>query len=206
MKSAQQTEPSAPQSAMTFFVTSRNPGQGANLGGLEGADMVCQSLGAAAGEGNRVWRAYLSTSAIPGVPTVNARDRVGSGPWHNFKGDLIANSIEYLHAANNINKQTALTEKGEMINGRGDQTNLHDILTGSGMDGRAIPGEADTTCGNWTKSGEGAAMVGHHDRVGLADDAASKSWNSSHLSRGCGSEALASSGGGGLVYCFAVTP
>jgi len=188
----------SPLDQMTFFVTSSNPGRGADLGGLEGADRFCQGLAANAGIGNRTWRAYLSMSSV------NARDRIGNGPWRNFKGELIANDVEELHSNNNINKQTALTEKGEVVNGRGDQPNLHDILTGSASDGRAIPGNTDTTCGNWTKSGEGAAMVGHHDRLGLQDDEPSRSWNSSHLSRGCSTEALASSGGGGLIYCFAV--
>jgi hypothetical protein len=144
--------------------------------------------------------------AIGDVPAVNAADRIGKGPWHNVQGILIANNLEELHSGNSINKQTALTEKGTVVNGRGDSPNVHDILTGSQASGQAISGTADTTCGNWTKSGEGAAMVGHHDRLGLADDAPSKSWNSSHLSRGCGLEALASSGGGGLFYCFAIDP
>jgi hypothetical protein len=182
---------------MTFFITSRNPGQGADLGGLAGADQWCQDLAASVGAGDKDWRAYLSANGI------NARDRIGNGPWKNFKGELIASNVEELHSKNNINKGTALTEKGEIVNGRGDQPNLHDILTGSGMDGRAIPGDADSTCGDWTKSGDGAAMVGHHDRMGLQDDEPSKSWNSSHLSRGCSNDALASSGGGGLIYCFA---
>lgn len=188
---------------MTFFVTSVNPGNGADLGGLDGADAFCQSLAEAAGAGNKNWRAYLSAVAMSDSPSVNARDRIGDGPWRNFNGEVIANNIEELHDGNNINKETALSEKGEPISGRGDEVNQHDILTGSSPEGRAIPGDSDTTCGNWTNSGDGAAMVGHHDRLGIRDDEASRSWNSSHLSRGCGVEALASSGGGGLFYCFA---
>ncbi|MFA6257731.1 MAG: hypothetical protein WC671_01820 [Candidatus Paceibacterota bacterium] len=193
------------QKAMTFFVTSVNPGKGADLGGLSGADNYCQSLAQSAGVGNLTWRAYLSTTATGGSSVVNARDRIGNGPWKNFAGITIANNLDELHGINNINKLTALTEKGATINGRGDTPNLHDILTGSGMDGRIIPGEADTTCGNWTKSGDGAAMLGHHDRIGTSDTEAARSWNSSHLSRGCSLDALASSGGGGLFYCFAIT-
>ncbi|MFA6549665.1 MAG: hypothetical protein WCT39_07060 [Candidatus Margulisiibacteriota bacterium] len=191
------------QSAMTFFVTSANPGKGADLGGLSGADNYCQTLAATAGAGNRVWHAYLSTN---GSLMVNARDRIGTGPWQNAQGVVIANNLEELHGNNNINKQTALTEKGFVINGRGDTPNLHDILTGSDPDGRAIVRSTDSTCNNWTSNTEGSAMLGHHDRLGLQDDAPSRSWNSSHLSRGCNLEALASTGGGGLFYCFAVTP
>nr|WP_238552068.1 hypothetical protein [Herminiimonas sp. CN] len=194
------------QSPMTFFVSSSNPGKGADLGGLEGADRHCQALANAAGAGNHTWHAYLSASATAATPAVNARDRIGTGPWHNAKGVLIAKTIDELHANNKINKQMALTEKGEMINGRGDTPNMHDILTGSQPDGRAFAGDPDMTCGNWTKSGsEGAAMLGHHDRIGLQDDDASKSWNASHSSRGgCSLDALASTGGAGLLYCFAV--
>lgn len=192
--------------AMTFFVTSVNPGRGADLGGLAGADNHCQSLAQAAGAGDLTWRAYLSTTATGTSPAINARDRIGNGPWENAAGAVIAATLDELHSAgNNINKQTALTENGALVNGRGDAPNLHDILTGSGMDGRVIAGDADTTCGNWTKGGEGAAMVGHHDRVGLNETDEAKSWNASHLSRGCSPDALASSGGGGLFYCFAVT-
>lgn len=193
------------QSPMTFFVSSSNPGQGADLGGLAGADRHCQALANAAGAGNHTWHAYLSTSATAAIPAVNARDRIGAGPWHNAKGVLIAKTVGELHANNKINKQTALTEKGEMINGRGDTPNMHDILTGSQPDGRAFAGTPDMTCGNWTKSGsEGAAMLGHHDRIGLQDDDASKSWNASHSSKGCSLDALRSTGGAGLLYCFAV--
>ena len=187
------------EEGMTFFVTGVNPGRGADLGGLAGADNYCQSLAASAGAGDKVWRAYLSTD------TVDARDRIGNGPWRNALGVVIAaNSAELHSVGNNLNKQTAVTETGLAVNGRGDTPNLHDILTGSGPDGRAIASTTDTTCGDWTRSGEGSAMVGHHDRIGLRDDEPSRSWNSSHLSRGCSLEALASSGGGGLFYCFAL--
>jgi hypothetical protein len=195
----------AQQSTMTFFVTSAGPGKGADLGGLAGADQHCQQLAQAAGAGSRTWRAYLSASAAGGAPAVNARDRIGRGPWQNAKGVAIAKDVDDLHSAgNNLTKQTALTEKGDPVNGRGDQPNMHDILTGSQPDGRAFPaGDKDMTCGNWTKGGEGSAMVGHHDRMGLRDDDASKSWNSSHASRGCGIDALKATGGNGFFYCFA---
>ncbi|HYG87067.1 MAG TPA: hypothetical protein VD978_12475 [Azospirillum sp.] len=190
---------------MTFFVTSEGPGKGADLGGLEGADRHCQQLAQAAGGGSRTWRAYLSTQASGGRPAVNARDRIGRGPWQNVKGDVIARSVEDLHGTNNLTKQTAITEKGEMVKGRGDQPNMHDILTGSQPDGTAFAGTEDRTCGNWTKSGaEGAVMVGHHDRIGLNEEPPAKSWNSSHPSRGgCSQEALKGTGGVGLFYCFA---
>jgi hypothetical protein len=190
---------------MSFFVTSVGLGNGADLSGLAGADKHCQALAAKAGAGNRTWRAYLSTQAANGTKAENARERIGNGPWHNAKGVAIAKSVEDLHGdSNNLTKETALSEKGEVINGRGDKPNRHDMLTGSLPDGRAPTGEKNMTCGNWTQSGEGAALVGHHDRMGLRDDAASKSWNSSHPSRGCSQEALRSSGGDGLLYCFAV--
>jgi hypothetical protein len=194
----------AQQSSMTFFVTSTNPGKGADFGGLAGADKHCQALGEAAGAGKRTWRAYLSTNKADGSADVNARDRIGKGPWRNAKGEIIARNLDELHSANKITKQTALNEKGQMVNGRGDQPNVHDILTGSEGTGTAVIGKQDTTCGNWTKSGaEGSAMVGHHDRTGLREDAAAKAWNSSHPSRGCSIDALRASGGGGLLYCFA---
>ena len=195
----------AQQSNMTFFITSAGPGKGGELGGLAGADQHCQQLAQAAGAGSRTWRAYLSVSATGGATAVNARDRIGAGPWRNAKGAVIAKSVDDLHGPeNNLTKQTALTEKGEPVNGRGDTPNMHDILTGSQPDGRAFPaGDKDTTCGNWTKGGEGSAVVGHHDRMGLRDDDASKSWNSSHGSRGCGLDALKATGGNGLFYCFA---
>jgi hypothetical protein len=188
---------------MSFFVTSSNPGRGADLGGLAGADRQCQALASAAGAGSRTWHAYLSTNAEGGA--INARDRIGRGPWRNAKGVVIASDVDQLHsAANNLNKQTALTEKGEVVNGRGDTPNMHDILTGSQPDGRAFTSGPDMTCGNWTQSGEGTAMLGHHDRMGLGTDEAARSWNSAHPSRGCGMDALRSTGGAGLLYCFAV--
>ena len=182
---------------MSFFVTSVGSGKGADLGGLKGADAHCASLAEAAGVTGKTWHAYLSTS------TEDARDRIGKGPWVNAKGEKIADDVASLHGdANGISKQTALDEKGEVVNGRGDKPNRHDILTGSKPDGTKI---ADQTCGDWTMSGaEGAAMMGHHDRMGLDDSAAAKSWNSSHASRGgCSQEALRGTGGDGLFYCFA---
>lgn len=193
----------APANPMGFFVTSANPGRGADFGGLSGADRHCQVLAEAAGAGGKTWRAYLSTTAAAGAPAVNARDRIGRGPWQNAKGVVIARSVDELHGANNLNKQTALTERGAVVSGRGDAVNVHDILTGSMPDGRASSAANDTTCGNWTKGGEGSALVGHHDRMGLRDDEPSRSWNSSHGSRGCSMDALRASGGGGLLYCFA---
>jgi hypothetical protein len=190
-----------PTGPMSFFVTSTV--QGGNLGGLAGADATCQRLAAAAGQGNRTWRAYLSTQ---GQGAVNARDRIGNGPWFNAKGELIARNVEQLHAANNITKQTALNEKGQLVEGRGDTPNRHDILTGSRTDGTAFsPNDTDMTCGNWTRSGtEGVAIVGHHDRAGPTTDPWSTSWNSSHQSRGgCSQQALRGTGGDGLLYCFA---
>ncbi|OBQ79292.1 MULTISPECIES: hypothetical protein [unclassified Mesorhizobium] len=183
---------------MSFFVTSVGSGKGADLGGLKGADAHCASLAEAAGVTGKTWHAYLSSSAE------DARDRIGKGPWFNAKGEKIADDVASLHSdANSISKQTALTEKGEVVNGRGDKPNRHDVLTGSKPDGTKI---ADQTCGDWTMSGaEGAAMTGHHDRAGLDESAAAKSWNSSHASRGgCSQEALRGTGGDGLFYCFAV--
>ncbi len=190
---------------MTFFVTSVGSGKGADLGGLEGADAHCQQLATAAGAGDRTWHAYLSTQASGGQAAVNARDRIGQGPWQNAKGDVIATSVAELHDGNNLTKATAVTETGAAVNGRGDQPNTHDILTGSQPDGTAFAGADDMTCGNWTLSGaEGAAMLGHHDRMGLNDSAEAKSWNSSHASRGgCSQDALRGTGGAGLFYCFA---
>jgi len=195
---------------MSFFVTGTGSGKGADLGGLDGADRHCQSLARATGSKDRNWRAYLSTSPSGGYPAVNARDRIGRGPWQNAKGVVVASNVDQLHGTNNLTKETALTEKGEMVNGRTEKPNMHDMLTGSMPDGRAITASGDSTCSNWTTSGAGAAMLGHHDRQGLRDDDASKSWNSSHLSRptkdgapGCSQVALQGTGGNGLFYCFA---
>jgi hypothetical protein len=194
----------AQQGDMSFFVTSAGSGKGGDLGGLAGADQICQTLAQAAGAGAKTWRAYLSTQ---GTGAVNARDRIGSGPWQNAKGVVIAKDVAELHGQNNLSKETAVTEKGAAVNGRGDTPNMHDILTGSQPDGTAFAAGEDRTCGNWTKSGQGSAMVGHHDRQGLRDDDASKSWNSSHPSRGpdggCSQNDLKSTGGNGLFYCFA---
>jgi len=189
----------AQQAPMGFFITSA-PLDGGNLGGLAGADRHCQALATAAGAGNRTWRAYLSTQ---GAGAVNARDRIGSGPWANARGVVIAASVAELHGTNNLTKQTALTETGAVVNGRGDTPNQHDILTGSQPDGTAFSGDADRTCGNWTKGGEGSAMVGHHDRMGLNTEPPALSWNSSHPSRGCDLPSLRATGGNGLFYCFA---
>jgi hypothetical protein len=188
---------------MSFFVSSVGSGKGADLGGLDGADAHCQALAQAAGA-TGTWHAYLSTQATGGTDAVNARDRIGPGPWQNVQGVVIATSADELHGQNNLTKATALTEQGTTVNGRGDEPNTHDILTGSQPDGTAFPPGEDRTCGNWTRSGaEGAAMVGHHDRMGLRDDAPSKSWNSSHPTRGgCSQEALQGTGGAGLIYCF----
>lgn len=193
-------------SEMTFFVTSAGPGKGGDLGGIAGADAQCAKLAQAAGSTGKTWHAYLSTQ---GANAVNARDRIGKGPWKNAKGQVVAKSVDDLHSdANNITKQTNLSEKGEVINGRGDTPNRHDVLTGSTAEGRAFPAGEDRTCNNWTSSTTGSAMLGHHDRQGLRDDAPSKSWNSSHPSRGpdggCSQNDLKSTGGDGLLYCFAV--
>jgi hypothetical protein len=188
---------------MSFFITSAGPGNGANLGGLAGADAHCAKLATAAGAGNRTWRAYLSLSESANAKAVNARDRIGSGPWYNAKGERIAQNLDELHSdTNNLTKQTQLTEKGEVVNGRGDTPNRHDILTGSRADGTAFPAGADKTCGNWTSAGEGSAQVGHHDRQGGGENP--PSWNSAHGSRGCSQENLRGTGGDGLFYCFAV--
>jgi hypothetical protein len=188
---------------MTFFVSSTGGGKGADLGGLVGADALCNRLAAAAGSTGHDWRAYLSTVPVGGSGGVNARDRIGPGPWRNAKGVVIAQNVTELHGANNLNKNTALTEKGDIVNGRGDTPNQHDILTGSQPDGTAIAGAVDSTCRNWTWSAEGAAMVGHHDRTGLDDSVPAKSWNSSHQSRGCSQDALRATGGDARIYCFA---
>ena len=197
------TPPSAPANPMTFFVTSANPGKGADFGGLAGADAHCEALAAKAGAPGRNWRAYLSTTAGAGTTAVNARDRIGRGPWQNVKGELVASNVEELHGNNRLGKLTALTEKGEVISGRVDEVNTHDILTGSDPQGRAMADDKDSTCGNWTRSGEGSAIVGHHDRTGLDESAPAKSWNSSHATQGCGLDQLKKTGGAGLLYCFA---
>jgi hypothetical protein len=189
---------------MTFFVTSTGTGKGADLGGLEGADAHCNTLAKAAGSKRTNWKAYLSTTAPGGDAGVNARERIGKGPWRNAKGVVVAKNVGDLHSEKvNITKETALSEKGEPVKGRGDTPNEHDILTGSDPAGMFSTAGGDTTCGNWTKSGEGSAIVGHHDRVGLKDSRHMKSWNSSHGSRGCSLDQLKGSGGAGLFYCFA---
>jgi hypothetical protein len=200
-----QAQDAAGAANMTFFVTSIGSGKGADLGGLEGADRHCQALAQAAGSSGKTWRAYLSTQPTGGTTSINAKDRIGRGPWQNAKGTVIAKDVAELHGTNNLTKQTALTEKGDMVKGRGDTPNEHDILTGSQPDGTAFAGTEDRTCGNWTKSGaDGAVMVGHHDRMGLDEQPPAKSWNSSHASRGgCSQDALKSTGGAGLFYCFA---
>ena len=197
----------AQSAATTFFVTSNGIGNGANLGGLAGADNHCQTLAQAAGAGAKTWHAYLSTQGADGKPAVNARDRIGKGPWQNSKGVVIAKDVAELHGTNNISKQTALSEKGDVLKGSGDTPNRHDVLTGSQPDGTAFAAGEDRTCKNWTSSTQGSAMLGHFDRRGLRDDDASKSWNSSHPSRGpdggCSQADLRSTGGDGLLYCFA---
>ena len=199
---------SAQQAQMTFFVTSAGPGKGGDLGGLDGADKHCATLAQAAGVTGKTWRAYLSTQADGGKAAINARDRIGAGPWTNAKGAVIARSVADLHgASNNLTKATALSEKGDTISGRGDSPNRHDILTGSQADGTAFAAGEDRTCRNWTSSTQGSAMVGHHDRIGLRDDEPSRSWNTSHPSRGpdggCSQADLKTTGGDGLFYCFA---
>ncbi len=195
----------AAQADMSFFVTSAGSGKGADFGGLAGADKHCQALAAAAGAGSRTWHAYLSTSAQAGATAVNARDRIGKGPWKNAKGVVIASSVAELHGTNNLTKQTALTEKATVINGAGDTPNQHDILTGSQPDGTAFAGADDKTCGNWTKGGnDGSAIVGHADRTGLDTTPPALSWNSSHPTKGCSDPGLVSTGGAGHLYCFAV--
>jgi hypothetical protein len=192
----------AQQQPMTFFLTSHGPGDGANLGGLEGADAHCQSLAAAVGAGDLVWHAYLSTTG--GDAPINARSRIGSGPWHNANGVMVARTVINLHSeSNNLTKETVVDEHGEEVNGRGDSPNRHDILTGSTLDGSAsLDADGDTTCADWTSNGEGSAQVGHHDRTGGGQNPTS--WNSAHGSRGCSQENLQGTGGDGLFYCFAV--
>ena len=204
----QAQQPPAPQQPMSFFVTSAGLGNGANLGGLAGADRHCQALATAAGAGAKTWHAYLSTSGSGGQAAVNARDRIGAGPWYSAKGGRVAQNVGDLHGdtieqarlGNNINKTTAISEKGEPIKGVGDTPNQHDILTGSQPDGRAYADGADHTCGNWTSGAAGTAQLGHHDRTGGGNT----SWNSTHPSRGCSQENLVATGGAGLLYCFAI--
>lgn len=199
---AQRQPPQFPN--MTFFITSKGGPDGANFGGIDGADQHCQTLAAKAGAGNKTWRAYLSTQAEGDKPAIDARDRIGKGPWVNTEGVEIAANVEELHSdKNKIDVETGRAENGRRIPGRLFVVNQHDILTGSTADGRAFPPGEDKTCGNWTKNGEGHAMLGHHDRMGLRDDAPSKSWNSAHASRGCSPSDLERSGGAGLLYCFA---
>lgn len=192
----------APENPLSFFITGSGSGEGANLGGLAGADRICQARAQAVGAGAKKWRAYLSTSARPGAPGVNARDRIGRGPWINAKGVPVAMSVADLHSGGNrLNKENSLTETGAVVNGRGDTPNMHDILTGSQANGTAFAGDTDRTCGNWTSNGAGSAQVGHHDRQGGGADPTS--WNSAHPSRGCSQSNLQASGGNGLFYCFA---
>ena len=184
----------------SFFITSAGSGNGAALGGLKGADQICQSLAKAAGVGNKTWHAYLSTNE--GGKAVNARDRIGKGPWYNVKGVMVAKDVADLHTENNkLGKENSLTDKGEVVNGRGDKPNQHDILTGSNLDGTAFSDGADHTCKDWTSSGEGSAQVGHHDRQGGGTNP--NSWNSAHGSKGCSQDNLVGTGGSGRFYCFA---
>jgi len=199
----------SPPTPMGFFVTSVGSGKGADLGGLTGADAHCQRLASAAGGGSKTWRAYLSapgafpSAGNPGTPSVNARDRIGNGPWYNAKGSLIANDLAHLHNGNKLSKDTALDERGNVVKGRGDNPNEHDMLTGSRADGTAFAPQTDTTCKAWTSSGDGSAIVGHHDRIGPLPENWATSWNFSHQSAGCSQEALVRTGGAGRFYCFA---
>jgi len=206
LTACQTTPPTGP---MSFFITSVGSGKGADFGGLAGADAHCQRLAAAAGAGGKTWRAYLSVpGAFPsagnqGTPSINARDRIGNGPWFNAKGALIARDLGHLHNGNNLSKETALDERGNVVKGRGDTPNEHDILTGSRADGTAFAPQTDTTCKAWTSSTDGSAIVGHHDRAGPLPENWAKSWNFSHQSAGCSQEALVRTGGSGRLYCFA---
>ena len=193
----------AQQNNMTFFITSVGSGKGGDLGGIEGADRHCQQLATAAGAGSKTWRAYLSTNSAPAGPGINARDRIGNGPWQNAKGVVIAKDLNDLETNAQINKETGLDEKGERIKVRGDTPNMHDMLTGSTMEGRAFPGNLNLTCGNWTSGNFGSAMLGHSDRQGIADTVYQHSWQSSHMSRDCTQPGLVATGGNGLFYCFA---
>jgi hypothetical protein len=191
------------KSVMRFFVTGSSPGKGGDLGGLAGADAHCQALAKAEGAGDHTWRAYLSTTERDGKPAINARDRIGKGPWYNGEGLIIAATLDELHRDSvEISKEMAVTERLDPVNGVGDTPNRHDILTGSRPDGTAFPPGEDRTCGNWTSSGTGRAQVGHHDRQGSGEGA--RSWNSAHPSRGCSPQDLESTGGAGLFYCFAI--
>jgi len=196
--------PSAPDGGMSFFVTSTGSGRGGNLGGLAGADAHCARLAAAVGSTDRTWRAYLSTAPAAGSPPVHARDRIGGGPWLNAVGDVIAGTVAELHGANNLNRATALTERGGAVPGLFDSPRRHAILTGSNPEGRALSGTEDRSCGNWTSSDTGAAIFGHHDRQGPSGEPAARSWNAAGITRGCSPQALAGSGSAGLFYCFAV--
>ena len=188
---------------MSFFITSVGSGKGADLGGLEGADAHCTQLAAAVGASGLTWRAYLSAKAANGKPAVHAKDRIGRGPWYNARGMMVAKDLVELHDSTHVNKRTALTEKGDSVNGRGDTPNKHDVLTGSALDGMLMSDTLDTTCGNWTSSAaEGSARVGHFDRVGGGQNPTS--WNSAHPSRGCGQSNLRATGGDGLYYCFGI--
>lgn len=198
-----QSSQNKPSPAMSFFVTSKNKGNGADFGGIAGADAYCQALAESVGVTNKTWVAYLSTTGTGGTKGVNAKDRIGYGPWYNYNGELIAQNVNELHGTNNLNKKTAFTEHGDIVLGRGDSVNVHDILTGSNDMGMSVATTTDTTCNNWTSSDTGSAYVGHHDRIGINESAPMKSWVSSHLSRGCSLPALRASGGGGLLYCFA---
>ncbi len=191
----------AQSAQMNFFLTSAGSGDGANLGGLQGADQICQDRAYAVGAGDLIWRAYLSTTGESGE---NARDRIGDGPWYNHAGTMVARDVDDLHSESNLlGKENSLTERGEQVNGRGDSPNMHDIITGSTMDGMASDADGDTTCENWTSnSGDGSALVGHHDRVGGGQNPTS--WNSAHASRGCGQEDLQGTGGNGFFYCFGI--
>src|SRR5262249_5244820 len=193
----------AQQNNMSFFVTSAGPGKGGDLGGLAGADAHCQALAQAAGSTGKTWRAYLSSNTPAGGQASNARDRIGNGPWQNAKGVVIARDVTDLHANANINKETLLDEKGNRIKVRGDTPNMHDMLTGSDMEGRAFPANLNLTCNNWSSSTFGSAMLGHGDREGIADTIYQHSWNSAHMSRDCTQPGLVATGGNGLFYCFA---
>jgi hypothetical protein len=194
----------AQQNNMSFFVTSVGSGKGGDLGGIAGADAHCQALATAAGAGGKTWRAYLSSNTPPGGQAVNARDRIGAGPWVNAKGAVIAKDVNDLHSNPNINKETLLDEKGNRIKVRGDTPNQHDMMTGSTMEGRAFPANLNLTCNNWTSSNFGSAMLGHGDREGIADTVYQHSWNAAHMSRDCTQPGLVATGGNGLFYCFAV--